>query len=158
MTLSRIALAGLFLYLAPCAAVRADECFPNTEKYDVCAAARKIQEHIGPTLPMRVSSEMTITTIFATGPRLIMTATWQLTEAQFNEQLVAHKLTAAQFETKMRGFTQRLVCGQKVAAAFLSLGGEMQYTYLTIDGASTAERKRGTHFIAPPAPARGFPA
>jgi hypothetical protein len=87
---------------------------------------------------MRVSSEMTINTILAAGRRLVMTATWHLTEAQFNEQLVAHKMTAAEFENKMQSFTRNMVCAQKAAAAFIALGGQTQYIYVTLDGIRVA--------------------
>jgi hypothetical protein len=83
---------------------------------------------------MRVSSEMTITTIVAAGNRIVMTATWELTEAQYREQLTARHITPEQFEAHMQRLTQRLACGQEAAAAFVTLGGQIQYSYVSSDG------------------------
>jgi hypothetical protein len=83
---------------------------------------------------MRVSSEMTITTIMAAGNRIIMTATWELTEAQYREQLTARHITPEQFEAHMQRLTRRLACGQEAAAAFVNLGGQIQYSYVSSDG------------------------
>jgi hypothetical protein len=34
----------------------------------------------------------------------------------------------------MQRFTQRVVCVQKVPSAFVTLGGEIQYRYMSVDG------------------------
>jgi hypothetical protein len=93
-----------------------------------------ISDRLAPVLPMRVSSEMTITTIVAAGNRVIMTATWDLTEAQCREQLTTRHITPEQFDAHMQRFTQRVVCVQKVPSAFVTLGGEIQYRYMSVDG------------------------
>ena len=74
------------------------------------------------------------TTIMAAGNRVIMTATWELTEAQYREQLTIHHITPEQFEAHMQRLTQRLACGQEPAAAFVTLGGQIQYSYISGDG------------------------
>jgi hypothetical protein len=52
----RFVVFGLFGAALASAALAQDlkDCAPNSEKYDVCAAARSIQQHLAPTLPMRV--------------------------------------------------------------------------------------------------------
>jgi hypothetical protein len=117
----------------PALAQTSGDCSPNDQNYDVCEAARTLQQVITPRLPMRVSAEMTITTIVVDGPRLVMTATWEVAEVEFNQQLALRNLSADQFKAKMQLFTRNMVCGQKVSAAFLNLGGEVQYNYVTND-------------------------
>src|SRR6185503_9119295 len=88
MKLTAIMLSGCILPLAgPVLGQVPDECKAKYGPIDLCARARTISDRLAPALPMRVSSEMTITTIVAAGNRVIMTATWELTEAQYREQL-----------------------------------------------------------------------
>ena len=74
---------------------------------------------------------MTITMIMASGNRVIMTATWELTEAQYREQLTIRHITPEQFEAHMQRLTQRLACGKEAAATFVTLGGQIQYSYVS---------------------------
>src|SRR5262245_51991427 len=135
MTPMRMVLAAALAVIAgPVMAQTTSECSPNSEGCDVYEAAAMIQRHLASTLPMRVSREMVVTTVVVSGRRLVMTATWELTEVQFNDQLKAHNLTIERFQVKMQRFTQHMVCGLKPVAAFLRLGGEVQYSYVTNDG------------------------
>ena len=135
MKLRTIILSGFILLLAePALGQLPDECKAKYGPIDLCARARTISDRLAPVLPMRVSSEMTITTIVAAGNRVIMTATWELTEAQYREQLTIRHITPEQFEGHMQRLTQRLACGQEAAAAFVTLGGQIQYSYVSSDG------------------------
>ena len=129
-----ISLAFILPLAGPALGQLPDECKAKYGPIDLCARARTISDRLAPALPMRVSSEMTITTIMAAGNRVIMTATWELTEAQYREQLTIHHITPEQFEAHMQRLTQRLACGQEAAAAFVSLGGQIQYSYVSSDG------------------------
>jgi hypothetical protein len=135
MKLRTIILSGFILPLAgPALGQVPDECKAKYGPIDLCATARTISDRLAPALPMRVSSEMTITTIKAAGNRVIMTATWELTEAQYREQLTTRHITPEQFDAHMERFTQRMVCAQKAPSAFVTLGGEIQYSYMSVDG------------------------
>ena len=129
MKLRTIILSGFILPLAgPALGQIPDECKAKYGPIDLCARARAISDRLAPALPMRVSSETTITTIVAAGNRVIMTATWELTEAQYREQLTIYHITPEQFEAHMQQLTQRFACGQEAAAAFVTLGGQFSTT------------------------------
>src|SRR6476469_2698593 len=121
MMLRAIILLGFILPLGGSAFGQLpDECKAKYGPIDLCARARTISDRLAPALPMRVSSEMTITTIMAAGNRVIMTATCDLTEAQYREQLTIRHITLEQFEAHMQRLTQRLACGKEPAAAFVN--------------------------------------
>jgi hypothetical protein len=101
-------------------------CRANYGEIDLCGAARTITDHIAPTLPVRLAADMHLTTITATGRRIIMSATWGLTEAQFREQLTTRHITAEQFAAHLERLTKRLACSSKPEAAFVTLGGEIE--------------------------------
>jgi hypothetical protein len=42
-------------------------------------------------------------------------------------------MTASSLEEKMQSQTEQMVCGQKSTAAFVRLGGQVQYDYKTAD-------------------------
>jgi len=135
MKLRTIILSGFILPLAgPALGQVPDECKVKNGPIDLCATARTISDRLAPALPMRVSAEMTITMIMASGNRVIMTATWELTEAQYREQLTIRHITPEQFEAHMQRLTQRLACGKEAASAFVNLGGQIQYSYVSSDG------------------------
>jgi hypothetical protein len=84
-----------------------DECRANYGDVDLCAAARTIRDHVAPKLPARLAADMNLTMISATGRRVIMSATWGLTEAQFSEQLTIRHITAEQFAAHLERLTKR---------------------------------------------------
>jgi hypothetical protein len=110
------------------------ECRANYGEVDLCAAARTISDDIAPTLPVRLAGDMSLTTITATGRRIIMSATWGLTDGQFREQLTIRHITAEQFAAHLDRLTKRLACTSKPEAAFVTLGGEIEYHYVASDG------------------------
>jgi DNA-binding CsgD family transcriptional regulator len=101
---------------------------------DLCAAARTIRDHVAPNLPARLAADMSLTTITATGRRIIMSATWGLTEAQYREQLKIRHISEEQFAAHLQRLTTRLACSSKPEAAFVTLGGEIEYHYVASDG------------------------
>jgi hypothetical protein len=81
---------------------------------------------------------MSLTTITATGRRIIMSATWELTEALFREQLTIRHITTEHFAAHLERLTKRLACTSKPEAAFVTLGGEIEYHYVASDGFAIA--------------------
>src|SRR3954462_104275 len=104
----------------------------------LCAAARTIRDYVAPKLPARLAGDMNLTTISATGRRIMMSATWGLTEAQYREQLTFRKITDEQFVAHLQRLTRRLACSSKPEAAFVTLGGEIEYHYVASDGYAIA--------------------
>lgn len=109
------------------------ECFPNRIKYNVCEKAREIQHQAAPSFPMKMSANITITMVAAVGPRMIFYATWHRTKSDMDASLRAGGASMADLEARMSQFTQNSVCSQNVVAAFIRLGGQVQYIYKTED-------------------------
>ena len=63
-----------------CAA--ADECKPNHVDFDVCAFAREVQTKAAPSLPIKMSANVSFVNILAIGPLLSMGVQWNFTSAQ----------------------------------------------------------------------------
>jgi hypothetical protein len=111
-----------------------DECFPNLIKFDVCSAAKKMQGEMAKSFPMNVSRNMTLMTAAAFGPRLAVMAVWHMTGSALNEMLIESGMTHEQLASRMNQDAQTFVCGQKQpTAAFVRLGGQIQYIYITDD-------------------------
>lgn len=112
----------------------ADECFPNLIKFDVCSEAKKMQAEMAKSLPMEVSRNMTLMTAAAFGPRLELNVVWHMTGSTLNNMLVDNGMTHDQLVSRMEQSTRTIVCGQKQpSAAFVRLGGQIQYIYITND-------------------------
>ena len=115
-----------------------DECLSRFTKYDVCAAARKMQEEIAPSLPLAINSNMVFESALAIGPRFTMLVRWNAKTAKMNELLAASNMTKDDLTKKIQAQTRAMVCGQQAIAAFVRLGGSVQYSYKTLDGEPVA--------------------
>ena len=110
-----------------------DECFPNLIKFDICAQARTIQSKMASTLPMRLNAEITLQHIIAIGSRLSMTVVWHLSNSKLQSRMSAASMSRDDLKAKMEAQTDSMVCGDDALAAFVGLGGEIQYVYRTED-------------------------
>jgi hypothetical protein len=109
------------------------DCFPNYTKFDVCAKAREIQNEAASMLPMRVNAEMTFYSVVAIRSLVMFSIVWQIDNTDLQAAL-GGQMTVADLKVKMDRQTKNLVCGDQVAAAFVRLGGKIQYAYRTKDG------------------------
>jgi hypothetical protein len=115
-----------------CAA--ADECKPNHVDFDVCAFAREVQTKTAPSLPIKISANVTLVNILALGPLITMGVQWSFTSAQIDALMSASQKTPEQFYTVMDDYSKNSVCSSPDTAAFVRLGGIAQYIYKTTDG------------------------
>lgn len=125
---------------APSLAVAADdgaECFSKYTKTNVCDYARKAQAQAVPTLPMRLNAQVSVTSVMAIGPRLVFVAQWNLTSAQAQALVQERGTTMQEWGASVQKVTQNSVCTQESTAAFIRLGGEVQYIYKGPDGSIT---------------------
>jgi hypothetical protein len=125
---------AVLIFAWPVAALADDACLSKYTKTDVCAFARKMQAGMAPSLPMVISSNVTISTVLAIGPRVVFNAVWSRTNAEIDAEIVAAGLTRSRLTEMMAEMSKNWICGSKVPAAFVRLGGEVQYTYKTMDG------------------------
>lgn len=83
---------------------------------------------------MKMNANITMSTAIVQGPRLIVTVIWNIDQAVFDTRLQANNTTVADLTLKMDVATKNSVCSLDVMAAFVRLGGQVQYTYRTLDG------------------------
>ena len=110
------------------------ECFSRFTKLNVCEKAREAQAGLAATLPMKLNANITMSTAIVQGPRVIITAIWNLDKAEFDARIRANNTTLADLTLKMDAATKNSVCSLDVMAAFVRLGGQVQYAYRTLDG------------------------
>jgi len=110
------------------------ECFSPYTKTNVCEYARTAQAATAPTLPMKLNANLTIATVAAVGPRLIYTAVLNLTAAEAEAMANGRGISMQDWAAKMGDNTRNSVCSMDALAAFVRLGGEVQYLYKTADG------------------------
>ena len=127
-----------FLVVSEGRAQSPNECLSKYTKFDVCAAAQELQSHMAQSLPLRMNSEMSIISAFATGSRVGMMAIWDLTQMDLQARLIANKMTQEQLIAAVEKHTQNIMCSQESTAAFIRLGGQLQFKYQTTDGFAIA--------------------
>lgn len=110
------------------------ECFSKFTKFNVCEKAREAQAGLAATLPMKMNANITMSTAITQGPRVIITAIWNIDKAEFDARLQANNITVADLSSKMDVATKNSVCSLELMAAFVRLGGQVQYNYRTLDG------------------------
>ena len=129
----RIVLAFSFLSVSTAKAEDIAGCLSEFTNFDICKDAQNIQQHVSPLLPIKMNSEMTFLSIIAIGPKLGININWLLSKSELAERLKLNNLTDQQLEVKMQVQSENYVCNTENLAAFVRLGGEIQYHYLTTD-------------------------
>jgi hypothetical protein len=129
-------LSAVALFSWPLAAAAHDgpECFSKFTKFNACEKAREAQAGLAATLPMKLNTNITMSTAIVQGPRVIITAIWNIDKAEFDARIHANSTTAVDLTLKMDAATKNSVCSAEALAAFVRLGGQVQYAYRTLDG------------------------
>jgi hypothetical protein len=125
---------ALFSWTLPAAAQDGPECFSKFTNFNVCEKAREARAGLAVTLPMKLNTNITMSTAIVQGPRVIVTAIWNIDKAGFDARIHANSTTAADLTLKMDVATKNSVCSAGALAAFVRLGGQVQYAYRTLDG------------------------
>lgn len=137
MRASITALAMLHLGAVELRAADGPECFSPHLKVNVCEKAREAQAGIARSLPMVLNSTMTMESITVFGKRLAFTIRWHLTKSEYDNAFIAANdrlLGPGVARLKAEAMATNGVCGNPPVAAFVRLGGEIQYNYATSDG------------------------
>jgi hypothetical protein len=136
MTLAnmRMAVLAVLLFIANAAfAQDGPDCFSKFTHFNICEKAREYQHALAATLPMNLSANITLSTVAVIGPRVSITAIWHTSKADMDTSLGAGNMSHSDFEKRMDQLTRNSVCSQNAMAAFVRLGGQMQYIYKTED-------------------------
>lgn len=118
--------------LAP-AQASADECLSPATKYDICAKAKEMQSEIAKALPMRLNQNMVWQSVVVAGPRLTASVVWEQTMSELESMLRNAGMVKSDLLAKLQTSTQSMVCSKSVMAAFVRLGGQVEYQYSTKD-------------------------
>ena len=131
----RLLLVATVLFATgPASAQDGKECFSKFTKYNVCEKARDIQREVAASLPMKMSANITLSLVSVAGPRVVIMATWHTKRSDVDALLQVGGMSLADLDAKMSQSTRNGVCSQAVMAAFVRLGGQVQYVYKTEDG------------------------
>jgi hypothetical protein len=126
--------AALLFSASIAAAQDGKECFSEVTKYNVCEKARDIQRIVAPSFPMKMNANITLSMVSVAGPRVIIIAMWRIKKPDLDASLVAGRMSLADLDARMSQSTRNSVCSQAFMAAFIRLGGQVQYLYKTEDG------------------------
>jgi hypothetical protein len=91
----------------------------------------------------RTDEEPRLISIAATGPRFVLTYSWATTWAGLQGRLAARDLSILDIVAVVISQTTKSICAIKSDAAFIQLGGRIQFQYVTDDGYTIA-----THVIS----------
>lgn len=127
-------MAAALLIVGSAAAQDGKECFSEFTKYNVCEKARDIQRTVATSLPMKLNANITVSMVVAAGPRVVMYAVWHMSKSDLDASLRAGGMSLADLAARMSQATRNSVCTQSFMAAFIRLGGQVQYLYKTEDG------------------------
>jgi hypothetical protein len=118
----------------PSTADTGDSCLSPITQYDVCKKAKEIQSQLSAALPMRLNQEMIMETVIVSGPRLAISATWNMLKSELDSRLELNFTNIGSLKKNIEDNTIRYVCSNELLSAFVRLGGNLQYIYKTRDG------------------------
>lgn len=122
--------------LLTAATARADEpnCFSKYTKTNVCEAATKMQAVLAPMLPMKLSSDLTLTTVMAIGPKVIVTGMINKTKSEAEAFAESGNTSMQKWRFLVEEGSRHQICSAEPTAAFIRLGGIIEYNYNSLDG------------------------
>ncbi len=119
-------------------AQKKNRCLSEYTKFDICAEAKKIHSALAKITPQKMNTEMTLQHAIVLENRLVMIVVWQMDDDALTARLSAAGMDRNSLYTKFKTQTKSAVCSQKTLAAFVGLGGEVQYIYRTLDAIEIA--------------------
>lgn len=125
---------ALVVFATQVRAADGPECFSKYTKMNICQYAREAQQKMAENLPMKINQNLTMSTVIAVGPRMVMTANFQMTEAQAQEFARSRGFSMEKWSERIDDATRNTVCASEQLKAFVGLGGQIQYVYRTLDG------------------------
>jgi hypothetical protein len=84
--------AALAINARVAAAEDRPECFSKFAKFNVCEKAREAHSGLAAMLPMKMNANITLSTAIAQGPRVIITAIWNIDKSEFDARLQANNI------------------------------------------------------------------
>lgn len=124
----------LFAFSSNAAVAQDLACKPNLIGEDICLVAERMANEMATQLPMTTPDGTTLTSIEANGSVVSISGSWKMSGDEFLEKLLPSPTTMSEFRLEGLKSTTRMACSAEPLAAFVGLGGELRYTYFTVDG------------------------
>lgn len=96
--------------------------------------ARTAQSRAAPTLPMKLNADTTLVSVAAVGPRIVFVAAMSLLADDAEAMAKSHGITMHDWAKRVEEYTRNSICSMNMMAAFVRLGGEVEYVYKAADG------------------------
>lgn len=128
-----------------------DSCRLQPNGVDACERARALQADVAPSLPTKISANMTMVSIVADKRLVAVQAVWHFKQAEIDDRIVISGQTGLSIRQRMQILTANAVCSHPQLSAFVFIGGQVRYSYRTDDGFIFAEP---TVEKCPPLPSR----
>jgi hypothetical protein len=110
------------------------KCINSVDQFDICAAAKRIQVELAPSLPQMLDETMMLRSASAINNVVGLNATLLYSRALLESGLQQAGRTMESLESQMTSYTQTSVCSMPATAAFVKLGGKVLFTYQLEDG------------------------
>ncbi len=106
----------------------------GTPSIDLCVRARAAADEVAATLPMRLNQNLTITTAFADGTRVVATAMLGYDQAFLESTAASKGLSIRDVDAAIMNIAQTSACAPGPLRDFIISGGSVQYKYRFRDG------------------------
>lgn len=123
----------VLLLTNPAVAEDGKDCFSPMTKFNICEMAREMQRELAASLPVKMNANITLSMASVVGPRIAVIAIWHKKKSEVDALLQQGGMSLSDLEARMAQATRNVVCSQSALAAFIRLGGQVQYFYRTDD-------------------------
>jgi len=108
----------------------------KSSNVDLCAQARAAADDMAKLLPMHVSQNLTLMTVFAIGKRVTVTALLAYNRQFLESYASANAISMKSVDSAMVNMAKSGACSQIETKSFIENGGSLQYLYRFMDGTS----------------------
>lgn len=108
----------------------------KSSNVDLCAQARAAADDMAKLLPMHVSQNLTLMTVFAIGKRVTVTALLAYNRQSLESYASANAISMKSVDSAMVNMAKSGACSQIETKSFIENGGSLQYLYRFMDGTS----------------------
>ena len=130
---------------APPDAITEEQSTCSPKGVDVCKIARKIASEMAPLLPMRLSSNLVVQTVFAVNRSIAITAKFEYGKSHLDDVLSSSGMSNDDMLKIMHKHARDGFCQPNTPnKSFIDLGGVVEYHYRFNDGSVYARQRIGS--------------
>lgn len=120
------------LLLFATGAKASDDCMQDS--VDVCEMARTLQQGLSAQLPLGIDQTMTMQDATVDGRTIGILVVWHLNDAELQQRLTDNLMSMEDLQASLGEQTALTACGRQETTHFITLGGEIRYTYRLANG------------------------